>query len=335
MIRVAIINDTRPTNHYGCMLVMQNLTNLLTERNVEVLWTWPVGIDWRKHKNKIKKQPKVDAIIVNGEGTIHHSAERKHARALSEFAEFALNELDTPSYLINATLYKNDAALYGRLKAYKAIYVRDRESLVELESFGLQGQYVPDLTFAKAQSYQYKPLKKGCMIDTALKSEIPSLKKYCRTHGFDFRSMVVARPSNANFFKSPRPFVKNVFKWLTSDHKISSQPAEFINYLCNYELIITGRYHTVTMCLKNKIPFVAIESNTPKISFILQDALGNTSRVTSFGALDSIDLDQYKSFTKEEMQTLTGFIDRAEKDINAMLDSLINKILNRSELKKD
>jgi len=323
MIRVAIINDTRPTHHFGCMLVMENLTRLLSENEAEVVWTWPVGIDWRKHKNKIKKQPKVDAIIVNGEGTIHHSLDRKHARALSEFAEFALAELQVPSYLINATLNKNEASLYEKLKAYKSIYVRDQGSLDELQSFGLEGAYVPDLTFAKSQSYTRTLTKKGCVIDTALKSEIPVLKQYCQRNEFDFRSMVVARPSNANFFKSPRPFVKNVVKWLTQDRHVSTSPSAFIEYLNEYEIVVTGRYHTVTMCLKNRIPFVAIESNTPKITRVSQDSLGNANRVISFDELDSLDLSEFSKYTPQELENLNVFISNAEQSINQMILSLI------------
>lgn len=326
MIRVAIINDTRPTNHYGCMLVMENLTRLLELQEVEVVWTWPVGVDWRKHKRKIKNQPKVDAIIVNGEGTIHHSSERKHARALSEFANYAKKELHTPCYLINATLHENSAEAYENLKAYRLIYVRDKGSLAELHSFGLPGVYVPDLTFAKAGNYLYQPTKSGCVIDTALKSEIPILKQYCKEHGFDFRSMVVARPSNANFFKSPRPFVKNIIKWMFGDHNVSTQPSAFINYLTEHEIVITGRYHTVSMCLKNKIPFVAIESNTPKISFLLDDALHNHSRVIGFSDLEQLNLEPYKKYSEDEIQCLEAFIIRAENEIQKMIMTIIKDI---------
>lgn len=326
MIRVAIVNDTRPTHHYGCMLVMENLIRLLSEKGVEVVWTWPVGLDWRKHKNKLKKLKKVDAIIVNGEGTIHHSADRKHAKALSEFASYAETILHTPSYLINATLHKNSTEAYESLKAYRLIYVRDQGSLDELHSFGLQGVYVPDLTFAKAGKYPYEPSKPACVIDTALKSEIPILKQYCQKHGFDFRSMVVARPSNANFFKSPRPFVKNIYKWLKGDRKVSTQPSAFIHYLAEHEMVVTGRYHTVSMCLKNKIPFVAIESNTPKISFLLDDALKDRSRVIGFADLAHLNVETYRHYSQEELQHLQAFIVRAENEIQQMMMTIIQDI---------
>lgn len=328
MLRVAIINDTSPTHHYGCMLVMENLIRLLGNQQVEIVWTWPVGIDWRKHKAKLSKLPVVDAFIVNGEGTIHHSADRKHARALAEFAGYALNHLQTPSYLINATLNQNTVELYEKLQSFKLVYVRDKGSLKELQDAGLCGRYVPDLTFAKAETYQYIPSKAGCVIDTALKKEIPILKSYSAENDFDFRSMVVARPSNVNFFRSPRPFVINIYKWLMGDRKVSLLPSSYIKYLAEHKIVITGRYHTVSMCLKNKIPFVAIESNTPKITFLLEDALKSSDRIVRFGDLTELNLEKYKLYSQSELESLEIFISAAESSIEDMIKVVVKDIKN-------
>jgi hypothetical protein len=59
MITIAIVNDTRITSHYGCMLVMENLLVLLVKNNVELTWNLDVSVDWRKHTNKILNKPKV------------------------------------------------------------------------------------------------------------------------------------------------------------------------------------------------------------------------------------------------------------------------------------
>lgn len=292
MTKIAIINDTRVTSHYGCMLVMENLLALLAKNGVEVLWTWDVSVDWRKHKNKILKMPKVDAIIVNGEGTIHHSKDRKFAKALAEFAEFSNKILKTPSYLINATLYKNDAIEYLKLKEYRAIYVRDKGSLEELNSFELEGQYVPDLTFAKnKKEYSLlQPKHNVVVVDSAIKQDNPVLLEFANKNGFTFKSMIVARRRNAKFIRSPRPYLKNIIKYLASDRKLSTAPFTYIQYLRDHRLVITGRYHTVSMCIKNKIPFIAIDSNTPKIRYLLTDALGETDRNIKISELEQINL---------------------------------------------
>ena len=328
MIKVAIINDTRITSHYGCMLVMENLLALLEKNDVEIVWTWDVSVDWRKHKRTILNQPKVDAIIVNGEGTIHHSKDRKFAKALAEFAQFSNEVLKTPSYLINATLYKNDAEEYKKLNEYRAIYVRDKGSLEELNSFELEGRYVPDLTFA-ANSRDYPELKTTrdiVIVDSAIKQDNSVLKEYSLRNGFPFKSMIVARRRNAKFIRSPRPYIKNIIKYLASDRKISTQPSAYIQYLRDHSLVITGRYHTVSMCIKNKIPFIAIDSNTPKIRYLLADALGETNRNIKISELEQINLTQRYEYSDDELMKMNLFIQTSEKMIDDMIAHIVRDV---------
>ena len=179
---------------------------------MEVGWTWNVSVDWRKHKKAIMQKPNVDAIIVNGEGTIHHSKDRKFAKALAEFAGFSNSTLKTPCYLINSTLFQNAEEEYNKLKEYRAIYVRDKGSLEELESFNLKGKYIPDLTFAY-NAYKYserKPTKGAVIVDSAIKEDNPILKRFAEAHHVPFKGMIVARRKNAKFIKSPRPYIKNI-----------------------------------------------------------------------------------------------------------------------------
>jgi len=337
MIKIAIINDTRVTSHYGCMLVMENLLSLLKEKEVEVVWTWPVSVDWRKHKRVIKSKPKVDAIIVNGEGTIHHSKDRKFAKALAEFARYSNTELNTPSYLINATLFKNEWEEYESLKEYRAIYVRDKGSLKELESFKLDGRYVPDLTFAKnsTEYSELKPNKKIVIIDSAVKEDNSLLKEFATKNNIEFKSMIVSRPRNARFIRSPRPYIKNVIKWVCGDYRVSTKPKTYIQFLRDYELVITGRYHTVSMCIKNQIPFIAIESNTPKIKYLLQDAIHSDSRSININSLDTLDLKEFTKFTDAEIKGITNFIDASEAAISTMINSVVDDIGSVGNYKYD
>lgn len=332
MKKVAIINDTRTTSHYGCMLVMENLLALCKENNLEVIWTWPVSVDWRKHKTTIVNKPKVDAIIVNGEGTIHHNKDRKYAQALIDFASFSNDELNTPSYLINATLHENDSEAYHLLGGYRAIYVRDRGSFEELTKNGVQGRYVPDLTFAKSHTYNNMPREITCVVDSAIKQDAATLKGFAEKNNFPFKSMIVARPGNAKFLRSPRPYVKNFYQWLTGDYKVSTAPQTYIQYLRNYELIITGRYHTVSMCIKNNIPFIAIESNTPKIRYLLQDAIGDTARSIDITKLDRIDVNSYKIFNDSERLNLNNFVVSSEISISAMMSNIAADISDKDNL---
>ncbi len=323
-MKLAILNDTRPTHHFGCRLVMENLLNELSENEADVIWTWPVSVDWRRHVSKMKQMPKVDAIIINGEGTIHHNADRRFAQALIDFAVFARDELKTPCYLINATLHKNSVSAYQSLSLLRAIYVRDKGSLAELQNAGLDGRYVPDLTFGRNKNYAVVQGSGVCVIDSAVREDSEGLQAYAQAHDYPFRSMVVARPSNARFLRSPRPWVKNVIRWLKGDRHVSVEPTDYIQYLHSFSMVVTGRYHTVTMCLKNRIPFVCLESNTPKVRYLLQDVMGDTSRSVSMPVLQQADLSAFAAFSAAELESIDQFTAGAEKAIKEMIVTVIH-----------
>lgn len=328
-MRVAIINDTRTTHHYGCMLVMENLCRLLRESGATIEWTWPVSVDWRKHKRKIKAMPDVDAIIINGEGTIHHNFERRFSQALIDFVVFSAEELKRPCYVLNATLHANNDEAYSALSCARAIYVRDKGSLTELKNQGnLAGCYVPDLTFAANKAHSNDLDKHGdlLVVDSAVKNDNSLLSKFAQIHGLDFRSMVVARPSNARFLRSPRPWVKNVIRWLRTDRHISTQPSSYIADLNRYRGVITGRYHTVTMCLKNRIPFLTLESNTPKIRYLLGDVLGDTSRSVSVEDLSNVTSSGVKPYSPAELEAISAFTSEAEFAIANMISNIMADI---------
>jgi len=330
-MKIAIINDTRPTHHFGCMLVMENLLRLLQEQNAEVIWTWPVSVDWRRHKKQILSLPDVDAIIINGEGTIHHNQERRFSQALVDMVDFAADTLRVPCYLLNATLHELSGDAYNSLSRARAIYVRDRGSLREMQDVGgIQGRYVPDLTFASNTAHGHSEIRDNSVlvVDSAVKEDSRFLRQYALENGYDFRSMVVARPSNARFLRSPRPWVKNIIKWLATDRKLPTDAGSYIHDLQKYGLVITGRYHTVTMCLKNRIPFVALESNTPKVRYLLNDVLGNTERSLSPESIERGISDSLKTLSPGESDAIDVFTREAEAAIRSMLAKVCKDISN-------
>ena len=88
-----------------CSMTMQSLFGALESRNIEILGTSPVSYQWKEETTIIKKIAKSDLVIVNGEGTLHHS--RTEAFYLAEVAEYCEN-LNIDSYLINSVFSKNN-----------------------------------------------------------------------------------------------------------------------------------------------------------------------------------------------------------------------------------
>jgi hypothetical protein len=95
---------------------------------------------------------KADLVLVNGEGSIHHSYRTELLTVANRF----------PSALINFSIYKYDEAFNGAVKdgalAFKLVVAR--ESLSAAEWFRLTGKVinvVPDLSFGSMDFPDYGP----------------------------------------------------------------------------------------------------------------------------------------------------------------------------------
>lgn len=323
MIKVALINDTRSHSHYGCSLVMDNLVQLLQQYGFSVEWSWPVHKDWRLHQQELLELPKVDMVIVNGEGTINNSHRKKYAQALIEFAEFSCEHISPYCYLINATLFNNAELSYQQLKTYRAIFVRDRASLKELREQGCDGRWVPDLTFYGAASTACNHVGNGVAVtDNTLRPMAKRLKGYAQEKGYQYITMSLAHPRNKSFWKSPRTFFKNTWNWWFWDRHRSPKPNAYIAQLKECRFVITGRFHTVTMCLKNRIPFVAIASNTPKIEHLLEDLFGKSDRVVSIEDIEKGEFPENPAFSQKELQQIDQFMSITQEKIEAKFSAI-------------
>jgi hypothetical protein len=76
MKKIAILNDTRGY-HLGCEFVNHNLVTLCEKHNMKPVGTFAIN------KPRRLKIPGVDAIIINGEGTFHHSNGYQLDKAIS------------------------------------------------------------------------------------------------------------------------------------------------------------------------------------------------------------------------------------------------------------
>lgn len=332
LIKVAIINDTRTEDgHFGCSTVMSNLEILLKKHGIEILWTWPVGIDWREHKDKLLSLGKVDALIVNGEGTIHHSSERrKMPDALSEIAGFAKKEMGIPAYLINSTLYMNTDHLYRELLNYDQIYVRDTLSQKECLAHGLEVKYAPDLSMVLPVNERGVLRRRGVGVtDSVFKDKTIQLNKIAARYDWDFVPMIKK--------EKPKSFL-NKFGTILNINKLNLSylsNKEFIKWLCSKELVITGRYHTVTLCILTRTPFVAIESNTPKITALLKDVFDDNSRVIYDVPLvcpDGEIVKRFANFENNEIMMIEEYCHKVEKLNIDMVKSIVKDIKSKSAI---
>lgn len=293
--RVAVFNDTRPTRHIGCALVMSELIAHLERVGIEPVWFHPVREDWHEVVDQIPSRGEIDAIIVNGEGSIHRPASRPRARYLPQLGPFAATKLGVPAFLVNSTLYEIDEESAADLATFERIYVRETDSLNVLKRFGLAGAVVPDLT-VQAEMAQEGERKGICATDSVLVEPNRIIKAMCQSRGYALKNMV----------RIPK---EQVFDTDQSAAHVKS----FCDWLSSHELVVTGRFHTVTLCIATGTPFVAIDSNTPKITSFTRDVFGQSARVVDPNKLADLDMAQFVGWRKDEAAQVTDAQRRAKE----------------------
>jgi uncharacterized membrane protein YkvA (DUF1232 family) len=291
--RVAIFNNTddattRTNRHFGCALVMRNLMRLLRENDLDTVFSWPVNKDWRASEDQIPRD--LDAVIVNGEGSIHHSATRWKPHALLALARFARCELRVPAFLINATIYDLEPMLFDELRLFTAVYVRDSASERLLATHGIRASTVPDLTFAFPLPDPPQNRFGICAADSTMDDVARALKQFCRKR--DYSYLPIRQPIYSSWRRWP--------------DRLYPAPS-FDRLLSRYELAITGRFHGATACLLTRTPFVAVESNTPKIATLLDDVFGSRSRLLDVEQIDRADLASFSSWSAAETAAINRY----------------------------
>ncbi|HET8701271.1 MAG TPA: polysaccharide pyruvyl transferase family protein [Nitrococcus sp.] len=334
LMRIGIINDTRgPNSHIGCAMVMLNLERLLAQHGMSVAFFWPAGKNWTDYQDELYQKcldGRISAVIVNGEGTLHHSEARPNANALAEIASFVDTRLGIPAYIINATFFANSPGFYKKIEGFRSIYVRDKASLVELHRYGVAGTHVPDLTLAFPLE-EGKNHRDGIGATDSVYPEVSADLQHCSAQNdWEFQLMAARYPLHLAKITAPRKFARTLRGAIRERRfiKLTKDPKKFTDWLRSKELIITGRYHTVTTCLLTKTPFVAIESNTPKISSLLSDVFGSNRRVVhALHQLTPSETESYKKFSEEERARLDMFLGHAERGCADMIAEIKSNIL--------
>ncbi len=308
MIKAAIVNDTGGKGHYGCDLVMARLREELARAGGTEVWSHPVGVDWQPLENELLNRPQVDVVIVNGEGSIHHSATRPRARYLPAMGPFAKNRLNAGTFLINATICDIDQSVADDLKAFDAIFVRDDGSRRALAEYGLTSRVVADLTLGASLPSADKREGIG-VTDSVLGEAAADLAKLAIQNGWNSQVMHDRKRAKSGTTSFWSRFGRG---------KHNDDFGSFARFLSSHKLIVTGRYHTVTMCIATRTPFVALESNTPKISWLLDDVFGNNRRLIEASALQSLSTEQYATWAEQERGAIETAVTAAKTGASEM-----------------
>ncbi len=282
---VVVANDTRQ-GHVGCQAVMQSLSTILASAGMKPIHSQPAGTNWQEDDAFKAAAAKAGAIIINGEGTIHHSNPR--AKLLARLGPYG-RDLGIPVILVNATLAANDASIYDDLRQFSMVSVRDRASIAEAVSFGLPApSYAPDLSFHHElfKERRGRPSAEEVVVavtDSAMKSVSEKLIDFAKRRGY------------------PR----NLLRAPAGEPPITVRGYARSLYALN--ILFTGRYHSVCLAINAGCPFLAVESNTPKITSLLEDVFGSARRVISPGRAEKVEPHRFAFWGSAEQEALATF----------------------------
>ena len=285
-MKVAVFNDTRADKrHYGCALVMDRIDDLVRELGGTIVFLWPLDLDWRDNLHLLPEVGDIDLLIVNGEGSIHGAPKNKRAVSLASLGRLAKQYFNVPSVLLNATICDNGAELYDELKLFDCVWVRDLKSVEICAERGVSARYCPDLTLTALLPENSMVERSGLGVTDSVDRESDlELRRASQKFSADFLPMVSDAPSNFSEvcklrFGRIKAWIRS--SWLNFKFGSIKRPknvSEFIEWLQSKELIVTGRYHTVTMCLLTETPFLFLSSNTFKTEALCADAGLNIGR---------------------------------------------------------
>jgi polysaccharide pyruvyl transferase WcaK-like protein len=225
-MKIFILNDTSPQPHAGCRAVMASLNSKVSG---------VIGRHYVATSDLDESFDEADAIIANGEGTIHHNS--KHAVFIMESLAKA-QASGKKTLLINATLQNTPPFFRDVFENLTLLTVREGRSRDNALACGAKSVLVyPDLCIDT-------PIPSGPKATGVVVGCSGALGQ----RGEDFKAIPGQRVT------------------LTPDVPFGASVA----MLSSADCYVTGQHHGVYAALMAGIPFVAIPSNTYKIEGTLE-----------------------------------------------------------------
>ena len=335
-----IVNDTSYASHLGCTIVMQNIKLLLLQRNIKIIGTNPVNVNWRDNHDFLRLLEEADIVIVNGEGTLHHADSRYWVKDLILIGRYIKENYEIPIVVINTTYQDNGNEVASLTKYFDQVYVRERLSQADLRQYGIESIVVPDLSFYSTFDTLENNQREGTGVtDSVYPDKSIQLFGVSRKNGYLFLPIY-----SKNKFKKmvKKEFaIREVKYWLKHllwslkiplhYHRVKvfyylDSYADYINKIAHLEFLITGRYHALCFALKANTPFFAVKSNSHKIEGMLQDIGIGTDRIVEIDKIVAQNVQTSYLFTTDESEKIRRYVKQAPRQIDDMFDR-IEKLL--------
>lgn len=266
----------------------------------------------------------VDGVIVNGEGSIHHSATNARAHYLTELAKTVKKYHDLPVHLINASLFALEDDVFENLRHFDSCYVRESCSSRLLAEQNICCSVVPDLTLTVQSPGVAVPSTDILVTDSVISTVAKELKAIAAEKRWHYTKLTHASwPLHADGWPV-REYLRRGGKWFYAAlvGRNRKNRFAFLDHLKSHGLLCTGRFHAATLALVTGTPFLAIESNTPKISCLLHDVFGSTERLVDVSRVRTVHCALDHAWNKEELARISAYGAMAKIGVAKMFDAI-------------
>ncbi len=329
-MRVVIANDTGAELHHGCRRVMSNIHRALAERGAEVIASHKTGTDWRDDGDFRAALAKADALLVNGEGTIH--SDRPAGLDLLALSEEA-RRAGIYSALVNFTWARISPEHSGSLHDFNLVAARETRSRRALAELGIEVELMADMSLA----YPGAPARARQGIgwsDSVLSPVARRLHMLARCAGWSH--VPILTPPGSGMFRRrhlaradlarPARMFRNLRLDLAIHRDAERCPASYLSRIAGLEGLVTGRFHGICLAILAGTPFFAIESNTHKISALVADAGLSPERVVEQAKIDQLAPDlEVPPWTPEERSAIDSYVEWAHAANARIFDRFVSR----------
>lgn len=294
---IVLMNHTdMQGHHFGCARVMRLIEDGLTSRGCVITGRLDGKMDWRSNDQALALLAACDAIVINGEGTLHHG--RRKATWLMEVATHPVTQ-GKELALVNALYQDNPDSWIPLARGFRHIYARDGRSAAQLSAHaGRPVDHFGDLS-TSAGALPEPARRSGILVGDSVRNtatrRLADLSVALSAHE-PVRlvpltiSLREENPYKPRWARALRRVSVNLRQRLLERRypllKFLQSEARFLDLLQQSRLCVTGRFHGVCLNLVTGTPFITVTSNSWKIEALFEDAGLDRRRLVAADALN-------------------------------------------------
>lgn len=332
--QIVLMNHTNMLgHHFGCARVMRLIEDALTERGCAIVGRLDGKLNWQRDADALKLLGSCDAIVINGEGTLHHG--RKKATWLMEVASHPVTR-DKELSLINALYQDNPDSWAPLLRGFSQVYARDGRSAAQMSAHvGHPVEHFGDLSTSAGAMPDLDDRTGILVSDSVRNTAAARLADLASDLARDSEVRLIPLTVSLREENPFKPLASRLLRrWSVAARQMLLQHRHpllryvtseetFLEELRRSRLCVTGRFHGVCMNLVTGTPFITVSSNSWKIEALFEDAGIDKRRLVTPDALSrDLVLGQDWAFTIAEQANIAAFLDRSQRGAAAMFDAI-------------